>query len=167
MDAFGPLVSLAQTAYVKMHSGAASEYFTDERLHRIADTIQEVEQLTSVEIRVSIHHQFSPGINDVHAQAAHDFEVLGMHHTRHHTGILIVFALEKRAFKIMVDPESPILERFSQEYWDNVRSTVVADYREFTDGICKTIQLIGRLLTHDFPRTQGERPELPSKVIFD
>lgn len=148
-------------AYVR-----GSSPLTKDELRKIADTIAGAERDTSGEIRVSIRKRrgWKERKLTLHEFALKNFHELGMHKTREKSGVLLFLSMSDRAFQIIAD--EGIHKRVDDRYWDGLAASLTSHFKEkkFCDGICKVVTEIGKTLAREFPRTPGDRNELPDEV---
>jgi len=144
-------------------------YFSDDDFLRISKKIQEMEKITSGEIRVSFKEKkpFLKKGKGIRNLAEEEFAKLGMTATRDKTGILIFILLEERQFYILAD--SGINEKVEQTVWDSVRNNMQNEFRKgnYLTGILSAIEQVGNILSEHFPIKSDDTNELSNKVVID
>ncbi len=142
-------------------------FFNDDDFLDISNTIKEMEKITSGEIRVAIKEEttFLKKKKDVKVLAEEEFYKLKMDSTRDKTGILIYVLLSKRKFYILAD--SGINEKVNQDIWNKMRNEMQTEFQQgnYLEGIVKTIEKVGNLLSQYFPIKHDDTNELSNKVI--
>jgi uncharacterized membrane protein len=130
---------------------------------RIIEAIREAESKTSGEIRVLI--QRGKLNSDPFVAAQKKFHRLGMHKTRERNAVLIFVA--PRAHKFAVVGDEAIHQKCGDEFWQRVVTAMHHCFRQnkFTEGLGGAITIIGDMLRQHFPRSPGDRNELPDEVI--
>ena len=128
---------------------------------RIVKAIATAETKTSGEIRVFIQHG---ELDDVVAAAGDRFQKLGMTGTRERNAVLIFVA--PRAQKFAVVGDEGIHQRCGDEFWQQLVEATGAHFQreDFTSAIVQAIEVSGERLAEHFPRTPGDRNELPNRV---
>jgi uncharacterized membrane protein len=142
-------------------------FFNDDDFLDISNTIKKMEKITSGEIRVAIKEEadFLKKRKDIKTLAEEEFYKLKMDSTRDKTGILIYVLLSKRKFYILTD--SGINEKVDQDVWDVMRDEMQTAFQlgHYLEGIIKTIEKVGNLLSQHFPIKHDDTNELSNKVI--
>lgn len=130
----------------------------------ISRAIARAEARTSGEIRVHLKRRCGA---DTLSQAIKDFEKLGMHRTKDHSGVLIFIALESHAFAILGD--RGIHEKVGAAFWDETRDIMRDHFRNgrLKEGILAGVESAGRKLQAFFPRQASDRDELSNTVTED
>jgi putative membrane protein len=95
------------------------------------------------------------------------FTAHGLHHTREHTGILILVSLLEHRVEVLAD--RGINEKVSPGTWDEIVQIVTAGLRSGTacDSFCKAIQRCGEILAQHFPRSPNDKDELANKLVIE
>ena len=142
-------------------------FFNDDDFLDISSKIQEMEKITSGEIRVAIKED-APLFEirkDIADLAAKEFYKLGMANTRDKTGILIYILLSKRKFHILAD--SGINEKVDQSTWDNISNEMASEFKNgnYLNGVLLTIDKVGSILSKFFPIKEDDTNELSNKVV--
>ena len=146
----------------------SKDILSKDELNLIASTIGNVEKETIGEIRVSIHKTRSMKERKlpVYDLAVKNFYELGMANTKDKTGVLIYLLLSDRKFQIIGD--EGINKKVSKEFWDVVAMKTAEHFRKnkFADGICYSIEEVGKVLKKEFPMKSGDTNELPNDVVI-
>src|SRR5437667_5287765 len=131
---------------------------------RIVAAIAEAEKKSSGQVRVHVTHRKPENLEE---RAARRFEKLGMTRTAHRNGVLIYIAPKLRRFRILGD--TGVHEKCGDEFWKETASEMEEHFRrgEFTEGVVRGIEKAGELLAAHFPRSAGDRNELPDEVTED
>lgn len=142
-------------------------FFSDDDFLDISSKIQEMEKITSGEIRVAIKEDtpLFERRKDIADLAAKEFYKLGMANTRDKTGILIYILLSKRKFHILAD--SGINEKVDQSTWDNISNEMASEFKNgnYLNGVLLTIDKVGSILSKFFPIKEDDTNELSNKVV--
>ena len=144
-------------------------YFSDDDFLRISNKIQEMEKITSGEIRVSFK-ETKPVLKkrkSIRSLVEEEFAKLGMNATRDKTGILIFILLKERQFYVLAD--SGINEKVEQTVWDSVRNNMQNEFKNgsYLSGILSAIEQVGKILSEHFPIKSDDTNELSNKVVID
>ena len=128
---------------------------------RIVRAIATAETKTSGEIRVFIQRG---EIDDAVAAARARFQKLGMTATRERNAVLIFVAPRSRKFAVIGD--EGIHQQCGDAFWQQLVQAIGDHFKreEFTSAIVKAIEVAGERLAQHFPRTEGDRNELPNRV---
>ena len=142
---------------------SAKDFFSAEQKSAIRASIAEAELHTSGEIRVHIENKAG---NDVLAKANKTFDKLRMHKTKERNGVLFFLAVKDKKFAIYGD--EGIHARVQQNFWDDVKNVMGEKFQkgEFTEGLCKGIEMAGQKLQEHFPRKKSDSNELSNEVTF-
>jgi putative membrane protein len=89
----------------------------------------------------------------------------GLHHTKDHTGILILVSLLEHQVEILAD--RGIHEKVAPGTWDEVVTMITAGLKSGApcDAICKAIARCGEILATHFPRSADDKDELPNRLV--
>ena len=131
---------------------------------RVVAAIQEVERVTSGEIRVSVAHFFWGNVQKTAEQA---FRRLGMEKTTDRNGVLIFLVPSRKRFAILGD--RGIHEKVGQDFWNDASACLSTHFRRgaFTEGLVEVVRMVGdRLATHFPSAGEADRNELPDDVDF-
>jgi putative membrane protein len=101
----------------------------------------------------------------VHTLALASFADQGLHHTRDHTGILILIALLEHRVEVLAD--RGINEKVSPGIWDEIVHSISAGIKSghACDAYCKAIERCGDILATHFPRRADDKDELPNRLV--
>jgi uncharacterized membrane protein len=128
----------------------------------IEAAIARAERQTSGEIRVSVAPFFWGSVRKVADRA---FARLGMTATRQRNGVLLFIVPARRRFAVLGD--EGIHAKVGQEFWQDVSAAISERFRDrdFTGGIVRGIETIGRELAEHFPYDpETDVDELPDEV---
>jgi putative membrane protein len=105
------------------------------------------------------------GAVDLRSFAA--FTAHGLHHTREHTGILILISLLEHRVEVLAD--KGINEKVSPGTWDEIVQIVTIGLKSGNacDAFCKAIERCGEILAQHFPRPADDRDELGNKLLTE
>lgn len=98
-------------------------------------------------------------------QALQEFHGNGLHRTEGATGVLLLVSLLERRVVVLAD--AGIDREVSPDYWAEVDDLVLAGIRRgsLRDGLIAGIQRVEALLAERFPCKEGDRNEIPDRVI--
>jgi len=130
---------------------------------RVKAAIESAEHQTSGEICVSVAPLFWGNIEKAADKA---FLRMGMTHTKERNGVLFFVVPSRRKFVVLGD--QGIHDRVGQEFWDRIAAVLSERFREgdFTGGLVRGIEEVGKQLSVHFPYTRGDNDELPDDVDF-
>ena len=142
---------------------------TRKKLLRVIDqkevkaAIEKAEHQTSGEICVSVAPLFWGSIEKAADKA---FVRMGMMHTKERNGVLFFVVPSRRKFVVLGD--QGIHEKVGQEFWDRIAAILSENFREgdFTGGLIRGIEEVGKQLSVHFPYVKGDTDELPDDVDF-
>ena len=138
-----------------------------EDLKRIADTIADAEKSSDGYIRVVVrHHRHLSELKMTsHEIAVKEFNKLGMQHTKHRTGVLILLLFSKKKFEIIGD--TGIHEKIADGTWEKIAGGMGAHFQKgnFAEGLCAAVNEVGKVLAEHFPRTGDAADELSKDVV--
>jgi uncharacterized membrane protein len=139
------------------------DFFTDEQKQLIKVSIANAELNTSGEIRVHVDKVCKINVLD---QAAAIFHHLKMDATELHNGILFYISIDDQKFAIIGD--KGINEKVPPDFWDNIKETTLSFFKQkqFTEGLCKGIEMAGEKLKIYFPLQVNDINELSNDVSF-
>lgn len=103
----------------------------------------------------------------VHARCLAAFTAHGLHHTRHHTGILILVSLLEHRVEVLAD--RGINQKVAPGTWQEIVDIIVLGLRERRAGeaFCAAVDRCGEILAAHFPRAADDRNELADKLITE
>jgi putative membrane protein len=101
----------------------------------------------------------------VHLRSLAAFTAQGLHHTRAHTGILILASLLEHRVEVLVD--RGINEKVGTGTWNEVVQILTAGLKSGNacDAFCKAIERCGEILAQHFPHPPDDKDELPNKLV--
>jgi len=123
--------------------------------------LAEAESGTSGEIRV---HVKRGATKDALLEARQVFQKMGMHRTIARNGVLLFISWKSRSFAVVGD--EGIHRIVGDAFWNSTRDRMQAEFMkgELLGGILSGIQSAGGRLKESFPRTAGDKNELPDTV---
>jgi putative membrane protein len=103
----------------------------------------------------------------VDARALAAFTANGLHHTKAHTGILILASMLEHRVEVLAD--RGINEKVSPGTWDEVVQILTSGLKsgDACNGFCNAIEKCGKILAEHFPRAADDRDELADKLITE
>jgi uncharacterized membrane protein len=142
---------------------STQKFFTDIQQQAIIKSIEKAELNTSGEIR--LHVEDTCKINPVD-RAIEIFEKLEMHKTELHNGVLFYLAIKDK--KIAVIGDKGINDIVTENFWDDVKNEIINQFKnnQFTEGICKGIEMAGEKLKIHFPFESDDTNELSNDISF-
>ena len=150
---------------MKSHKNILEKYFSKADLDLIAKEIAKQEEITSGEIRVSIHAKrtWLERNRSIHEMAVREFHRLKMHMTKERSGVLLYFIFEARQFYILADEG---IHLKAKEVWESVAASVTKDFKEakYCEGICEAVRTVGKALQEHYPYKSGKSNELSDEV---
>ena len=101
----------------------------------------------------------------VHTLALASFTAQGLHHTRDHTGILILISLMEHRVEVLAD--RGINQKISPGTWNEIVHTITAGIKsgKACDAFCQAIERCGNMLAELFPRQADDKDELPNRLV--
>lgn len=133
---------------------------------RVVAAIHDAEARTRGEIRVHVTHR---DVQDAEAEAARQFERLGMTATRERNGVLLYVAPQSRRFAVVGD--TGVHQAGGAALWPEVAALLSERFREgqYTEGLVAAVGRLGALLAERFPQRPGETDtnELPDAISED
>ena len=144
------------------------KYFSDADLKEIANSINAIESVTSGELRLCVHikKSFFDRKKSPREIALNTFLKMGMHKTKHRTGVLIYILLDERKFEIVAD--EGINKMIAEHEWNEIQQSLINEFREshYLKGVQNSIKLIGEKLKTHFPREENDINELSNDVLI-
>lgn len=142
---------------------STQKFFTDIQQQAIIKSIEKAELNTSGEIR--LHVEDTCKINPVE-RAIEIFEKLEMHKTELRNGVLFYLATKDK--KIAVIGDKGINDIVTENFWDDVKNEIINQFKnnQFTEGICKGIEMAGDKLKIHFPFESDDTNELSNDISF-
>jgi len=139
----------------------AKNFFTQDQKLAITKAITQSELQTSGEIRVHIDSNCEVNVLD---SATVIFRKLKMHKTELRNGVLFYLAVTDKKFAILGD--KGINEKVPENFWDNIKELML-DYfkkQQFTEGLCKGIEMAGEKLKTHFPLQSNDTNEITNEI---
>jgi putative membrane protein len=101
----------------------------------------------------------------VRRRAVAIFQAAAAGRTARKTGVLIYLSMAERRAEIIAD--AAILSVTDEHVWGEAMHALIQDVREgrAADGICAAIERVGVVLSEHFPRSAGDKNEIPDKLI--
>ena len=101
----------------------------------------------------------------VHTLALASFTDQGLHHTRDHTGILILIALLEHRVEVLAD--RGINQKVNAGTWDEIVRMISAGIKsgQACNAFCQAIERCGDILATHFPRQADDKDELPNQLV--
>ena len=98
-------------------------------------------------------------------QAIQEFLALGLNETKQRTGVLILVSLFEH--RVVVLGDEGINERVDPKLWQRADEVILREIRkgELCAGLLAGIRLVGEVLAEHFPWQDGDRDELPNRII--
>lgn len=142
---------------------SAKKFFTKEQQLAIQKAIATAEHATSGEVRVHIDDECKEDVLDA---AANVFHKLKMNKTKLRNGVLFYLAVSNRQFAILGD--KGINEKVPENFWDIIKDTMLVHFKQqqFTEGLCKGIEMAGEKLKSHFPLAVDDKNELSDEISF-
>jgi hypothetical protein len=87
-----------------------------------------------------------------------------MHKTELRNGVLFYLAVTDKKFAILGD--KAINEKVPENFWDNIKELML-DYfkkQQFTEGLCKGIEMAGEKLKTHFPLQSNDTNEITNEI---
>ena len=130
---------------------------------QVKAAIEKAEQETSGEICVSVAPLFWGSVEKAADKA---FVRMGMTRTAQRNGVLFFVVPSRRKFVVLGD--RAIHEKVGQDFWERVASLLSEKFHEgdFTGGLVRGIEEVGRQLSMHFPYVASDRNELSNDVDF-
>lgn len=98
-------------------------------------------------------------------QAVQEFFGNGLHETEQRTGVLLFVSLLEHRVVVLAD--RGVAERVEQDTWAETDRAILDGIRagSLRDGLVAGIQRAGEVLAEHFPYEEGDRNELPDRLI--
>jgi putative membrane protein len=98
-------------------------------------------------------------------QAFQEFYANGLHRTKDATGVLLFVSLFERRVVVLAD--EGIDSEVEQGFWHGIDVAVLDEVRagSLRDGLVEAVRRVGDLLSEKFPWVEGDRNEIPDRVI--
>ena len=98
-------------------------------------------------------------------QAFQEFHRYGLHRTRGKTGVLLFVSLLERRVVVLAD--EGIAARVAAEAWSRADAAILGGVARgsLADGLAEGIGVVAEVLAEHFPREEGDRNELPDRIV--
>ena len=132
----------------------------------VLEAVREAERGTSGEVRVFVSRRRLRG-RDVADRAHQEFHRLDMDTTEDRNAVLFYVVPRDRKFAVIGD--EAVHAKCGEAFWRETAQLLEAEFLEgrFTEGLVKGIRRAGQLLARHFPKTPGDRNELPDAIARD
>ena len=139
------------------------KFFTENQQQEIIKSIENAELNTSGEIRLHLEDTCK---SEPVIRAIEVFEKLNMHETKLRNGVLFYLAIKDK--KIAVIGDKGINDIVTNNFWDDVKSEIINHFKnnQFTEGLCKGIEMAGEKLKAHFPFDSDDTNELTNDISF-
>ena len=139
----------------------AKNFFTKDQKLAIIKAITQSELQTSGEIRLHIDSNCEVNVLD---SATLIFRKLKMHKTELRNGVLFYLAVTDKKFAILGD--KGINEKVPENFWDNIKELMLDHFKkqQFTEGLCKGIEMAGEKLKTHFPLQSNDTNEITNEI---
>ena len=139
----------------------AKNFFTQDQKLAITKAITQSELQTSGEIRLHIDSNCEVNVLD---SATVIFRKLKMHKTELRNGVLFYLAVTDKKFAILGD--KGINEKVPENFWDNIKELMLDHFKkqQFTEGLCKGIEMAGEKLKTHFPLQSNDTNEITNEI---
>ena len=139
----------------------AKNFFTQDQKLAITKAITQSELQTSGEIRLHIDSNCEVNVLD---SATLIFRKLKMHKTELRNGVLFYLAVSDKKFAILGD--KGINEKVPENFWDNIKELMLDHFKkqQFTEGLCKGIEMAGEKLKTHFPLQSNDTNEITNEI---
>lgn len=129
----------------------------------IIEAIRNAEKNTSGEIRVHIEFESSA---DHLAKAWEVFAHLEMHQTKYRNAVLFHVNPTDHNFTIIGD--EGIDQVTPDDFWEEIKNEVIYHFKagNYTEGLCKGIEMTGQALKVYFPIDEDDKNELPDEISY-
>lgn len=104
-------------------------------------------------------------VEAVHMLALASFSEHGLHHTREHTGILILVSLLEHRVEVLAD--RGINTKVEPHTWQEIVGILTNGLKsgQAADAFCRAIERCGEILATHFPRAEDDQNELPNRLV--
>ena len=139
------------------------KFFTEYQQQEIIKSIENAELNTSGEIRLHLEDTCK---SEPVKRAIEVFEKLNMHETKLRNGVLFYLAIKDK--KIAVIGDKGINDIVTNNFWDDVKNEIINHFKnnQFTEGLCKGIEMAGEKLKAHFPFDSDDTNELTNDISF-
>jgi putative membrane protein len=100
-----------------------------------------------------------------HEQAIQEFHRFELHRTSESTGVIVFVSLFER--RVVVLGDTGIAAKVGDDHWLGTADAILAGIRrgDLAGGLVEGIGLCGRVLGESFPWREGDRDEVPNRVV--
>jgi uncharacterized membrane protein len=145
------------------------KYLSKEELDSLSNHIAEIEKFTSGEIRICFKKNTAWAERKLSSRemAVKEFHKLGMHNTKHKTGVLLYILFKDRKFEIVAD--KGINDKIPAEKWEVIKNHLTNEFKSgnFKSGIIKSLDEIKEVLIKEFPRKDDDINELSNDIVIE
>ena len=141
----------------------AKDFFSQEELEEIKQSIANAENSSSGEIRLHLENHCKEEVLD---RAAYLFEQLEMHKTELRNGVLFYLAIKDHQFAILGD--AGINQKVPEGFWDEIRDHMRSKFKEgkYKEALKEGIERSGIKLKEFFPLKDDDQNELNDEISF-
>lgn len=141
----------------------AHAHFTPADERALERAIEQVESLTSAEIRIHVESRCPAEVLD---RAAECFAALNMHLTAARNGVLLYLAIRDRKFAVIGDVG--IHQFVGDDFWEQVQTAAHASLasNRWTDGLLEATAAVGNALVEHFPVADDDENELTNAISW-
>ncbi len=99
-----------------------------------------------------------------HSIALDAFHSLGMHKTKHKTGVLIFILFDEKYFDVIAD--EGIHKKIPDEKWKEIELKITEEFKKgnFSGTIIHVLTEIGKVLAKEFPNEADDTNELTDEI---
>jgi uncharacterized membrane protein len=145
------------------------KYLSKEELDSITNHIAETEKFTSGEIRICFKKNTPWAERKLSSRemAVKEFHKLGMHNTKHKTGVLLYILFSDRKFEVVAD--KGINDKISEDKWTVITNHLINEFKagKYMEGIIKSLDEIKEVLMKEFPRKDDDTNELSNDIVIE
>lgn len=136
-------------------------FITEADEKAIINAIKSAEKNTSGEIRVHLEPHCKTSTEE---RAKTVFQMLNMHHTEQHNGVLFYLAVNDHQFYILGD--SGIHKKVDDNFWESTKEVVIKQFKngQFAQGLIDGILMAGNQLKTFFPYQSDDTNELSDEI---
>lgn len=141
----------------------AKDFFTEEEIKQIKQSIAAAEDHSSGEIRLHLENHCREDVLD---RAAYLFEQLEMHKTQLRNGVLFYLAIKDHKFAILGD--AGINQKVPEGFWDEIKNHMLAKFKSgnYKEALMEGIEQSGIKLKEFFPLQKDDQNELSDEISF-
>ena len=139
---------------------------TSEQQKEIADQIAIIEKKTSAELRVGIRLERFKKERDIPLAelALNEFHYLGMDKTGMRTGVLFFFLIAEKGYRLLLD--ETIFQKLDANIVQSVENKMHQCFasNDFFTPLSNSLDILGKVLSQEFPILSNDINELPNEV---